>query len=417
MTVGNGISGVGVVTCNTVNCTSLNGTSSLATQITATATAVAAERFLAFIPNSGSASVQISNVTATKIACNPSIPSITMGAGVAGSGVITCNSFVGALTGNATSATQVTATSTSTTGTRYLLFTPSTTTGISDVQFSPVLANQIYVQPSVPALFIGNGITGNGTITCKTVNCTNLVGQAEGADTVLTVTTTSPAVRYITFTPSSNATAADSTIQTATALQYNPGSALLTTTNLTVSGTLTGTVSTSTNIDGGTAGSLLYQSAVGTTAKLAISTVGSVLRSTGTVPAWATPGGFAISFGGNVTATGQFLQYNLPPALFATATLNSTINNVVNGFVTPISGILVAAAGYSTTSSATATATIHINGSTTALTTIPAGQFTSTTYRTLTLASTTTTVSAGNLVEVRVNTAAIGNCRITLYIA
>jgi len=70
--------------------------------------------------------------------------------------------------------------------------------------------------PSVPALFIGNGITGNGTITCRTINCTNLVGQAEGADTVMTVATTSAAVRYITFTPSSNATAADSTIQTAT---------------------------------------------------------------------------------------------------------------------------------------------------------------------------------------------------------
>ena len=337
-----------------------------------------------------------------------------MGGGVGGTGVITCNSFVGALTGNASSATQALLTATASAGARYLAFTPSTSTQNSDLQFSPTLATQIACNPSTPSITMGGGVGGTGVITCNTINCTTMNGQASGSNTISTIETTSSAVRYITFSTSSNVTAANSSIQTATALQYNPGNALLTTTNLTVTGTLTGTVS---NLAGGLAGSVPYQSSAGTTTFLAINTVaGSVLRSTGTVPAWATPRGFAISFGGNA-GIGNVLQYNLPSALFASTTLNSTLGTVGNGFVTPISGILVAAAGYSTTSSATATATIHVNGSATALTTIAAGQFTATTNRTLTLASTTTAVSAGNLIEVRVNTAAIGNCQITLYIA
>ena len=419
MTIGNGTTGVGVLTCNTVNAPNLNGTADFATQVTATATSVASERFLAFVPNSGSASIQINNVTATKIACNPSVPSITMGSGVGGSGVITCNSFVGALTGNASSATQVTATSTPTTGLRYLCFTPSASTGVSDIQFSPTLATQIVCQPSVPAITIGNGITGSGTLTVGTVTCTTMNGQASGADQVETVATTSASTRYITFTPSSNASLTNSSIQTATALQYNPGTALLTTTNLTVSGTLTATVGTCTNLAGGLGGSVPYQSSAGNTTFLGISTVaGSIVRSTGTVPTWATPGGFPISFGGNVSAAGMVLQYQLPSALFSTVTLNSALGTPGNGFVTPYSCILVAAAAYSTTASATATATIHVNGSATALTTIGAGtNFSVTGNRVLTLSATTNTISSGSLVEVRVNTAAIGNCQVTLYIA
>ncbi|NBR60001.1 MAG: hypothetical protein EBT89_12715 [Opitutaceae bacterium] len=226
------------------------------------------------------------------------------------------------------------------------------------------------------------------------------------------------ATRYLTFTPSSNASAANSSIQTATALTYNPGTTTLTVTNLTVSGTFTGTAGTCTNLAGGLAGSVPYQSASGATTFLGISTVaGSIVRSTGTVPTWATPGGFPVSFGGNASAAGMVLQYQLPSALFAATVLNSTLGTPGNGFVTPYSCILVAAAGYSTTSASTATVTIHVNGSATALTTIAAGQFTSTGNRVLTLSATTNTISAGALVEVKINVAAIGNCQVTLYMA
>ncbi|NCX04992.1 MAG: hypothetical protein EBW68_04340, partial [Actinobacteria bacterium] len=336
-----GTTGTGVLTVNSVNAT-LTGNASTATQANMTATQVAAARYLCFVPGTGNQGIQMNNVAATAIACNPSVPSITMGAGVGGSGVITSNSFVGALTGNSSSATQVTATSTATTGNRYLCFTPSTTTSVSDIQFSPVLATAIYVVPSTPAMFIGNGITGSGTLTCNTVTCTTMSGQASASDTISTIATSTTGTRYITFTPSSNVSAANSSIQTATALQYNPGLATLTATNLTVSGTLTATVSTCTNLAGGAGGSLPYQSAAGSTTFLAISTVaGQQLRTTSTVPTWATPGGFPISFGGNASA-GNVLQYNLPSALFATTVLNSTLGTPGNGFVTPYACILVA---------------------------------------------------------------------------
>jgi hypothetical protein len=186
---------------------------------------------------------------------------------------------------------------------------------------------------------------------------------------------------------------------------------------LTVSGTLTATVSTCTNLAGGAAGSLPYQTGAGATAFLPISTVaGQVLRTTGTVPSWATSGGFPISFGGNASSAGMVLQYGLPSALFAATVLNSALGTPGNGFVTPYACILVAAAGYSTTSSATSTVTIHVNGSATALTTITAGQFTATGARTLTLSATTNTIAAGSLVEVRANVAAIGACSINLYV-
>jgi hypothetical protein len=150
---------------------------------------------------------------------------------------------------------------------------------------------------------------------------------------------------------------------------------------------------------------------------LSIGTAGTQLRSTGSVPSWATPGGFCVNYAGTVTAAGMILCSNLPFALVGSATLNSTLGTLQNVFVTPYSGIIVAASGFNATSQANATATVHVNGSATALITIAAGQFTLTAARTLTLSSTTQTVAAGNTIEIRVNTAVTGNTQITLYIA
>ena len=93
-------------------------------------------------------------------------------------------------------------------------------------------------------------------------------------------------------------------------------------------------------------------------------------------------GGFPISFGGNVSQIGNVLQYNLPSTLFASTTLNTSLNTISNGFIIPYSCILFSASGYSSIPSSTATATIHINGSATPLTTITAGNFTNTGYKT-----------------------------------
>jgi len=64
---------------------------------------------------------------------------------------------------------------------------------------------------------------------------------------------------------------------------------------MTATNTITGTVSTSTNITGGAQGSIPYQTAAGRTTFLGISTSGYVLVSTGTAPAWLSVGSFSAS--------------------------------------------------------------------------------------------------------------------------
>jgi hypothetical protein len=82
-------------------------------------------------------------------------------------------------------------------------------------------------------------------------------------------------------------------------------------------GDLSGNATTATNISGGAGGQVLYQSASGTTAKLANGTSGQVLTSAGTTlaPTWTTPSG-----GGNASNTASkiynedFNYYNLSTA-------------------------------------------------------------------------------------------------------
>jgi hypothetical protein len=131
-------------------------------------------------------------------------------------------------------------------------------------------------------------------------------------------------------------------------------------------------------------------------------------------------GGFSINFGGNVRNPGDVLQYNLPASLFAATTLtNSTLNILSNGFIIPYSCILVSAAGYSSTSSASAKATIHIDGNQNTSLIINAGNFTNTGKKILPLlySRTYSNIPAGSLIEIRINDGAIGNCQINLYFA
>jgi hypothetical protein len=131
-------------------------------------------------------------------------------------------------------------------------------------------------------------------------------------------------------------------------------------------------------------------------------------------------GGFSINFGGNVRNPGDVLQHNLPASLFAATTLtNSTLNILSNGFIIPYSCILVSAAGYSSTASLSANATIHIDGDEVdTLNIINAGNFTNTGKKFLPLLySRFQKIPAGSLIEIRINNGAIGNCQINLYFA
>ena len=130
-------------------------------------------------------------------------------------------------------------------------------------------------------------------------------------------------------------------------------------------------------------------------------------------------GGFSINFGGNVTNQGDVLQHNLPASLFASTTLtNSTLNILSNGFIIPYSCILVSAAGYSSTASANANATIHIDGNELYWNIINQGNFTNTGKKFLPLLiSRIQKIPAGSLIEIRINNGVIGNCQINLYFA
>ena len=124
LTVGNASTG-GSITTTTVNCTNLTGLASQAMQVNITTTASTSTRYLVFASAVGQQALSINTAATTLISCNPSVPSITMGAGVPGLGVITSNSFIGELTGNASSATQVSTVAVTSNSARYLVFTPS----------------------------------------------------------------------------------------------------------------------------------------------------------------------------------------------------------------------------------------------------------------------------------------------------
>ena len=131
-------------------------------------------------------------------------------------------------------------------------------------------------------------------------------------------------------------------------------------------------------------------------------------------------GGFSINFGGNVTTPGDVLQHNLPAALFgATNLTNNTLNTLSNGFIIPYSCILVSASGYSSTGSANANATIHIDGDEDSLNIISAGNFTNTGKKILPILFSRSYmhIVAGSLIEIRINNGIIGNCQINLYFA
>ena len=393
------------INSTTITATTFSGTATSALNVSTSRTTAATVRYLIMSPNDNATATSAQMNTATSLYYTPSTQTLVVNTVNA----VTVN---GDLSGTASIATQAVCTNSVATTIRYLTF--ASTNGAAT-------ANNLGTCTGV-SLIPSSGALTCSTLAASSVTAASLFGVADSAIQVRTIRNAANLSRYILFSPNDNAAATAADVMTATALVYNPSTQVMTIPNIVCAGTITGTVATSTtstNLAGGAGGSLPYQSAAGTTTFLAISSVaGQMLRTTSTVPTWATPGGFPISFGGNASAAGMVLQYQLPSALFATTTLNSSLGTPGNGFVTPYSCILVAAAAYSTTSSTTATATIHVNGSATALTTIGAGtNFSVTGNRVLVLSASTNTIAAGSLVEVRVNTAAIGNCQITLYIA
>ena len=410
LTVGALVGGTGVVTASSF-VGALTGNASSATQVAATATSVASDRYLLFTPNSATttaAPVQMSSAAVQVIKVQPSVPSLTLGAGVGGSGVITSNSFVGALTGNADTATQVSLTSTAVPGDRFLVFCPNATVG--GLAFNPTAATVIKCNPSIPSLTLGTGVGGSGVITSGSF-VGPLTGNASSSTQVFVQSSSVSSSRYLTMTLD-NVSNTASTLITATQLSYNPGTQLLTVPNLTVTSAFTGTASTATNLAGGTAASLPYQSAAGTTAFLANGAENAILTSRGGTlsPQWSTPSSIVRGYTAPFSSGGIVAGYQ-----YANSGMVGLVNAPVGSdlttkFICPIAGSIEALTVLWGTGSATATVSIYKDA---------AAVYTSTVSFTTpgSLAITTPAVStaAGSVIEVRTNTANLGNMTVLLY--
>ena len=153
---------------------------------------------------------------------------------------VNATTFTGSLTGNATSASQVAVTPSSSTAPRYLSFT-GITSGNTDLQTNVAL-NYIPATSTLSALnFVGN-LTGNVT--------GSLVGNATTATTatiasiaskVAVTPSSSTAPRYLSFT---GITSGNTDLQTNVALNYIPATSTLSALNF--MGNLTGNATTAT---------------------------------------------------------------------------------------------------------------------------------------------------------------------------
>jgi hypothetical protein len=204
-----------------------------------------------------------------------------------------------------------------------------------------------------------------------------------------------------------------STLITATQLSYNPGTQLLTVPNLTVTSTFTGTASTATNLAGGTAASLHYQSSPGVTAFLANGAVNAILTSRGGTlsPQWSTPSSIVRGYTAPFSSGGIVAGYQ-----YANSGMVGLVNvpvgsGVTTRFICPIAGSIEALTVLWGTGNAAATVSIYKDAvaaytSTASFTTpgslaITSGVFVST--------------AAGSVIEVRTNAANLGNMTVLLY--
>jgi hypothetical protein len=184
-------------------------------------------------------------------------------------------------------------------------------------------------------------VSGLGTMSTQNANAVTITGGTINGTTI--GGTTAAAVTGTTITANTQFTGAGTGLTgTATGLSIGGNAATAT------------TATTATNLAGGTAGSLPYQSATSTTTFLAAGTNGQVLTLASGVPSWATPttgtvtsvGGTGtvsgISLSGTVTTSGNLtlggtLDLSAPPAIGGTTanTIRGTTVTATTSFVGP----------------------------------------------------------------------------------
>jgi hypothetical protein len=321
----------------------------------------------------------------------------------------------GGFVGNASSASTNAINTTSTNANYNILGTVATTAS----NITPAINSSFYFNPSVTGgqrLFVPN-LTAATNITA--VSFTGLASQATAINTNLVSANTNYNLAGIAATTGVN------NVNVNASFYYNPsvsnpyGASALFVPNISCAGTITassfsGSVSSATNLAGGTAASLPYQSAAGTTAFLANGSVNQVLIAGGgtTPPSWASISalvrGYTVPFSSGGTTAG--FQYANSGMVGLTNTAATT--GVTTKFICNIAGSIGAMSVIWATGSATATVSIIKN--------------TVSSYTTSALFATAGTtnitgifiaVSAGDIIEVRTNTANLGNMTVGLYFA
>ncbi len=223
----------------------VTGNATSASQVAVTSSTASSDRFLSFTSGSGSNStLQISDNTLYALKYSPgtgvlTVPNINL------SDRGTLGTLVGNVTGNASSASQVSVASSSVDATRYLSFTPSNNIMSSPASFQT--NNALTFNPGTGTLSATN-FTGNvtGNVTGSLVGNATTASTASSASTVATNLAVAQTSLYPTF--SSSSISGNASLITDNGLVFNAVTNTLTATNFigsllgNVTGDLTGNV-------------------------------------------------------------------------------------------------------------------------------------------------------------------------------
>ena len=175
-------------------------------------------------------------------------------------------------------------------------------------------------------------VNANNTVSAESASTFRTsIGAGTGNGTITSIATTSPITGgTITSTGTiginaSSANTASYVVQRDASGNFSAG---------TITASLTGTASTATNLAGGGAGQLPYQSGGGTTAMLAAGTSGQLLQSNGTsAPSWANvlPPGCIQQYAGSSAPSGWLLCQGQSVSSSTYLALHAVISNTYGG--------------------------------------------------------------------------------------
>lgn len=194
---------------------------------------------------------------------------------------------------------------------------------------SGLAAGELAVNASAtPKIWIGNS-AGTGNVLVASLSLSDMAGSTtnitEGTNLYYTDARARAAVSAgtgITYSSSTGVITADAaSANTASKLVIRDASGNFSAGTITAS--LTGTASTATNLEGGSGGTIPYQSAAGTTAMLSNGTAGQLLQANGNTaaPTW-------VSTVSGLTVTGLKETKTAPAISSGTLTLDCSVGNV-----------------------------------------------------------------------------------------